>query len=133
MGNENLKVTIGEKSSFFEFRKIDYVNSKDKKVSFKTNAPGIINAFKIIQEELKDKSLFNPSDFPKILQKVETTIPPVFGEEVHYDLNKVMRHAIEDFSKEYSDGGKDITAKEIKQWYERIHACDVSYNFMKDD
>ncbi len=33
-----------------------------------------------------------------------------------------MRRAIKDFTQDYSDGGKDITEKEIHQWYERIHS-----------
>ncbi len=128
MGNENIETIRTQLKANIIPRKfysdISFVNSKGKQINFFTSNKNIINAFNLINEELKDKSLFNISDIPNILQKVETTFPPnEAGEYGFKDLNRVMRHAVEDFSKDYSDGGKDITEKEIRQWFERIHAC----------
>ncbi len=132
MGNENvqtirtrIKANVRPRSHLnLKPTRISYVNSKGQEINFSTYNIDVEKAFNIINEELKDKSLFNISDIPNILQKVETTIPPNrSGKKEHYDINKVMRHAVEDFSKDYSDGGKDITEKEIRQWFERIHTC----------
>ena len=123
MDNENLKVTISKPIILAGVKQITYVNSKGEKVTFSTNLRDTEAAFNIIQEELKDKSVFKLSDIPNILQKVETIFPPKHYNFTCADMNTVMRHAIEDFSKDYSDGGNDITPKEISQWYERIHAA----------
>ena len=104
---------------------ITYYKPKSKSyTNYNTTSEASVTAIKLINQYFNNsKQTIKYNEVPDILQKIAVNLPSVSsGRNFSFDHNQMMRNAIEDFTMEISDGGKDITLKEIYQLYERIDA-----------
>lgn len=111
-------------SSTFSASKVQYVNNEGKTVT-KNISSAQEKLFNLLNKYTKDTSSIDVSKFPQLLQDIElTTIShpysPTYNVLEKNEMNTIMRNAVEDFTKDFSDEGITITEKEIRMWYDRI-------------
>ena len=127
MGNPIYRASVKKENSWskvYDMYNINYKDSKGKDRSYKTYSEAA-TATKLINKYFHSKNTqITPRQSIDLLQDISTTFTARHGDrEIHTDWYSILRDAVADFTSKFSEGGENITAKEVYKIYERIEAA----------
>ena len=114
--SEALNITVGPVKRGAYTATYETETGEKRIVNFRKSSSDIVNFF---AKKIGNKKEIPIQEITLLKSEIESEFPKYNVDNGTIDRNSLLRHAVDDYTQDYSDAGKTISLKEIREWFEK--------------